>query len=100
MNFEQPPQTNNNEEEKMSSKKPAYYEYTNPNFLDEVKEFERTLPDNPEAIIGWRDALAKESDDLAAMMVKDKSVKEEYHMAMDKIHAINRRLNLLGYEEK
>ena len=84
----------------MESEIPAYYEYKMPTFLDEVKEFERTLPDNPKVLVGWRENLAKESDTLAKIMVNDKSVTEEYHMALDKIHAINRRLNDLGYEEK
>ena len=85
MNFEQPTQP----------KKISYYEYTDESMLENVKQFEANLGDNPGELIEMRNDLEKQEDALVKTTNKD-----ERHACLDKMHAINRKLNQLGYEEK
>ncbi|MBU4257214.1 hypothetical protein KJ586_02075 [Patescibacteria group bacterium] len=84
-NFEQPTQPN----------KISYYDYEDENILKAVQQFEASLSNDPEELIETRKDLEKQENILAQTKNKD-----ERHACLDKMHAINRKLNKLGYEEK
>jgi len=94
-----------------------YYEYTIPNLLDSIKKTVENLPDDPEQLIQIRNNLEKYDDivayqlggtiDTETMRVvnrlsdqqKREKAKELKHALLDIMHAINRKLNKIGYEE-
>lgn len=99
-------------------KKP-FYQYSDPEILKEVENFESQLPDNPEELLKLRKELelkdneavgdykkaknlsvaAKTRGERSEASIPKKKTQDEYHKNLDKIHAINRKLNELNYKE-
>lgn len=99
MNFEQPPQINNNEEEKtgpFNKYNAETYEEVQ-KFIKKLEEFERNLPNDPEELLAIRKVPSYHAKENELIAPKEK---EQRWVDRDIEHAVNRKLNELGYEEK
>lgn len=123
MSKEMVPQNN------LPEKKPEgglYYEYTDPSFLEMIRRAEAKLPDDPKALLEIRDKFSAMDDAIAEQLGADiwringngpfgeiyevvnrmpneekrKKAIEIRHLMIDVVHAVNRKLNKLGYDEE